>query len=147
MLRFGPLLLATVVFGAKDTGEKDDAVRKEQKKLQGTWQRTRLERAGKPSPQSLTSQGKLIFKANKVSTMIGTRKTSAATIKLFPSRNPREIDMTPTMGLGKGRVIRSIYQLEGDTLTLCFIPEGNKRPRDFSSEGAAVLQVFERVKR
>ena len=42
-----------------------------------------------------------------------------------------------------------IYEISGDTLKVCFDPEGKKRPTEFKTEAGAptVLVVHKRVKK
>jgi hypothetical protein len=50
----------------------------------------------------------------------------AATQKLDPSKSPKTLDAKVTDGPNKGAVILGIYEISGDTLKVCFDPEGKK---------------------
>jgi uncharacterized protein (TIGR03067 family) len=72
----------------------------------------------------------------------------AATQKLDPSKSPKTLDAKVTDGPNKGAVILGIYEISGDTLKVCFDPEGKKRPTEFKSEsGSQTLVVHKRVKK
>ena len=58
------------------------------------------------------------------------------------------MDSKVTDGPNKGSVYLCIYEIDGDTLKVCFDPEGKKRPTEFKGEsGAQTLVVYKRVKK
>ena len=71
------------------------------------------------------------------------------TQKLDPSKSPKTIDVTVTEGLNKGAVMLGIYEINGDTLKVCFDPEGKKRPTEFKSASGSAdfVNVHKRVKK
>ena len=72
----------------------------------------------------------------------------AATQRLDPSKSPKTLDVTVTEGLNKGVVILGIYEISGDTLKVCFDPEGKKRPTQFKSASASqTFVVHKRLKK
>ena len=72
----------------------------------------------------------------------------AAKQKLDPSKSPKTLDAAVTEGPNKGGVILGIYEISGDTLKVCFDPEGKKRPTQFKTlSGSQTLVVHKRVKR
>jgi uncharacterized protein (TIGR03067 family) len=60
--------------------------------------------------------------------------------KLDPSRKPKEIDLTPD-GEGKGKTVAGLYELEGDSLRVCFPgqPDAERPTRLESKEGENYL--------
>jgi hypothetical protein len=52
-------------------------------------------------------------------------------------------------GLNKGAVMLGIYEISGDTLKVCFDPEGKKRPTEFKSASGSqtFVNVHKRVKK
>jgi hypothetical protein len=52
-------------------------------------------------------------------------------------------------GPNKGTVILGIYEISGDTLKVCFDPEGKKRPTEFKTAAGSqtTLAVYKRVKK
>lgn len=72
----------------------------------------------------------------------------AATQKLDPSKSPKTLDAKVTDVPNKGAVILGIYEISGDTLKVCFDPEGKKRPTEFKGvSGSQTLVVHKRVKK
>ena len=71
------------------------------------------------------------------------------TQKLDPSKSPKAIDVTMTEGPNKGAVMLGIYEFDGDTLKVCFDPQGKKRPTEFKSppDSANFVNVHKRVKK
>jgi uncharacterized protein (TIGR03067 family) len=86
------------------------------------------------------------FEGDRYIVKKGDEVIQAATQKLDPSRSPKTLDVTVTEGLNKGAVILGIYEISGDTLKVCFDPEGKKRPTEFkSASGSQTLVIHKRV--
>jgi uncharacterized protein (TIGR03067 family) len=66
---------------------------------------------------------------------------------LDPKANPPAIDLTfdPTMG-DRGRLL-GVYELKGDTLTICMGNAGQPRPAAFEPGDGRTLIVLKRVKK
>src|SRR5262245_63066236 len=105
-----PLFLVVLI--ATDVSGQD--VKKELDQLQGEWMMLSREVNGKPSANT---NWKLTIKGDQwiVTRPDGDVTAVQATIKLDPSKKPKEIDL-----IAKGdRARPGIYKLEGDTLTFC----------------------------
>jgi hypothetical protein len=52
-------------------------------------------------------------------------------------------------GPNKGAVMLGIYEIDGDTLRVCFDPEGKKRPTEFKSASGSqtFVNVHKRAKK
>ncbi len=145
-------LLCTLVLTASGgTGARADDkadVKKELKKFEGTWTFESVESGGKEMPAAEFKGMVVTFEGDKYSVKKGDRVIEAATLKLDPSQSPRTFDSTVTEGPNKGTVILGIYEISGDTLKVCFDPEGKKRPTEFkTTAGSQTLVVHKRVKK
>lgn len=145
-------LLCTLVLSASGrTGARADDkadAEKELKKFQGTWTFASVETGGKELPADGFKGMTVNFEGDKYTVKKGDEVIQACTLKLAPSKSPKTLDVTVTEGLNKGAVIRGIYEIRGDTLKVCFDPEGKKRPKEFKSgSGAQTLVVHKRVKK
>jgi uncharacterized protein (TIGR03067 family) len=120
-----PLFLLVLIVA--DVSGQD--AKKELDQLQGEWMMSSRETNGKPSTNT---NWKLTIKGDQwvVRRPDGDVAAVEATIKLDPSKKPKEIDLITK----KGSMI-GIYKLEGDTLTFCR-PGPTKdavRPKEFKT--------------
>jgi uncharacterized protein (TIGR03067 family) len=121
-------------------------VAKELKKFQGTWTFESVETGGKEIPAAEFKGITVTLDGDKYSVKKGDEVVEAGTQKLDPSRSPKTLDVMVTEGSNKGAVILGIYEISGDTLKVCFDPEGKKRPTQFKTEsGSQTLVVHKRV--
>ena len=137
------LLCTLVLTTPGGTGARADdkaGVEKELKKFQGTWTFESVEAGGKEIPAAEFKGMTVTFEGDKYTVKKGDEVIQAATQKLDPSQSPRTLDVKVTEGLNKGAVLLGIYEISGDTLKVCFDPEGKKRPTEFKS--AADAQTF-----
>jgi uncharacterized protein (TIGR03067 family) len=140
------VLCVVFLLGAdtKDDGKKDA------EKLQGKWVVKSAERGGKAVdldkeehvPKSITIKGDTFT----MDTKNGEHKGS---FKVGREDKLKTIDMTPDDPNEKDRVLKAIYRLEGDTLTIC-VNEGklSERPTEISAKEGShkVVGVFTREK-
>ena len=146
-------LLGTLVFTAPGgTGARADdkaEVEKELKKFQGIWTFASSEAGGKKAPADDLKGLTITFEGNKHTVKKGDEVLQVGTQKLDPSKSPKTIDVTITEGPKKGAVMLGIYQIDADTLTVCFDEEGKKRPTEFKSAAGSetFVNVHKRVKK
>ncbi|MBM3995953.1 MAG: TIGR03067 domain-containing protein [Planctomycetes bacterium] len=139
------LLGALVLTAFSSAGGQTD-VEKELKKFQGTWTFASVIAGGKEVPAAQFKGITVTFEGNKYAVKKGDMVLEAATQKLDPSKSPKTLDATVVEGPNKGAVILGIYEISGDTLKVCFDPEGKKRPTDFkAASGSQTLVVHKRV--
>jgi uncharacterized protein (TIGR03067 family) len=138
------LVLGLFVAGA---GKDDKA---ELKKLEGTWQLVSEVMDGKEQPAEHVKRIRWIFDDQGHWKVEDDGKTIfTGDMKIYPDRNPKAADSTLTgAGDQKGKMVRAIYELDGDTLKQCWVVEG-ERPRAFDPKpGPGVnYSVYKRVKK
>jgi uncharacterized protein (TIGR03067 family) len=135
-------LVLSVVQAARCADAKDSDV------IQGTWLASTAELAGKPFPDEARQSIKLTLKDGKYAVSVG-KNADQGTVKLKPSAKPKAMDITGTEGPNKGKTIPAIYELDGDTLRICYDLSGKKRPTEFrTTEGTQLFLVtYKREKR
>ena len=123
----------------------EDPPKSDLDRLQGTWLPTSFknEEKGETDAEELKSY-KLIFSGDKL-TMVGPYSDGdrKGTMTLDPKATPKTFDVAMEVG---GGVLRGLYKLDGDTLTLCYPNIDRDRPVEFAAENGAYLWVFKRSK-
>lgn len=146
-------LLCTLVLtasGGSGARAADKAeVEKELKKFQGAWTFESAVSGGMEAPAADLKGMTVTFEGDKFTVKNGDQLILAGTQKLDPSKSPKSIDVTVTEGMNKGAVMLGIYEISGDTLRVCFDPEGKKRPTEFKSATGSqtFVNVHKRVKK
>ena len=117
------------------------------KDMQGVWVPTKGEIDGVPLPEKLLQSTKLTIGNGKYAVEVGAEK-DAGTLKLDSTKNPRQLDITSTEGVNKGKTFYAIYELSDDTLTVCYGLESKPRPTEFKTrkDGNMALMVYKRMK-
>lgn len=124
-------------------------VEKEFKKFHGVWTFASVEAGGTKVPADELKGLTVTFAADKYTVKKGDEVIQVGSQKLDPSKSPKAIDVKVTEGLKKGAVMLGIYQIDGDTLTVCFDEAGKKRPTEFKSAAGSetFVNVHKRVKK
>jgi uncharacterized protein (TIGR03067 family) len=132
------LLAVALVFGvwslmAAADGGRRPRIQSELDMLKGNWKLISEVAAGQNVQVDATET--FYFNGRTLVDSIGGKVTDEFTIKIDPSKNPKEIDLIPLKQPNMGQTIYGIYKIEGDMLILCanFIPQGNRRPKAFES--------------
>jgi uncharacterized protein (TIGR03067 family) len=131
------------------TGSRADDARQELLKLQGTWQLESLEEAKKDAKTVTKAdvKGRTLFVGSEVFLMRdGERVVQAGTLRLLPAK--RAVDAVVRKGEYEGNTMLGVYELKGDTLRVCFDPEGDGRPKGFAAKAGSglLVAVYKRVK-
>ena len=128
--------------------DKEKAV----KELQGTWDGVRADQGGNKGQLGVVWE----VKADKI---IETRTATGEEIgewkyRIDPTKTPKEIDLTPSVGPAAGKTLKGIYKIEKDTLTICCVagkvkdPETKERPTEFDTkkrDGVLILSFQRRT--
>jgi uncharacterized protein (TIGR03067 family) len=120
----------------KTTGssdKKDDAVREEMAKLEGTYSCVSTEQGSEKGAPEQLKKLKLMVKDKRWTVYISDRVSTSATFTIDPTKKPKTIDLTGTMGGDKGKKYLGIYELNGTELKLC-IGDTKTRPKVFEAK-------------
>jgi uncharacterized protein (TIGR03067 family) len=117
-------------------GDGKDLVR-----LQGVWSRVSALVDGKERPaDELRKQQITIVEDTYTLTVNGTLRRGQ--VILDPCARPRTIDFLSTEGPNKGKVLKGIYEIEGDTFTYCIALPGKDRPTALGSQPGSGHLLF-----
>ena len=137
LLKLSVVLALVLAFSlAADGGDAKDG-----DNLQGTWLPSTAELGGKMFPDEVRKSIKLVVKDTQYTVTVG-KEADQGTVKLNPSAKPKEMDITGTDGPNKGKTFLAIYELDGDTLRICYDLGGKNRPTEFKTkEGSQLFLV------
>jgi uncharacterized protein (TIGR03067 family) len=114
---------------------------KELPKLEGDWVVESFEGEKGPPMEQITMR----FTEGKVSIIEGRReKPEDAQITVDLKKKPPTIDIRPDRAPA-GMVIKGIFEINGDTMKLCFTKDG-ERPTEFKGDADKRLITLKRVK-
>ena len=128
---------------------KDEAIKKDQKLMTGTWRVISLERDGKKTPAEQLEKTRSIIAADGKVTVQREGKTVVQTsFKLDPTKKPKQFEGTYSEGDLKGKTVLGIYEVDGDDMKSCYALPGKDRPTEFSSKADSghVLITYKREK-
>jgi uncharacterized protein (TIGR03067 family) len=140
--------IAAVLLAAGLATAADEKVAKGFDPLQGTWAVMAITRDGQKVPDENAQKLTLIVKGNERIVKEGDEVKSKGTFTVDAGKNPAHMDVTVVDGPLAGKTYPGIYELKGDTFTLCLTLEGDKRPDDLTSTDGSgrLLQVFTKAK-
>jgi uncharacterized protein (TIGR03067 family) len=126
-------------------GDKETAIQQELERFEGSWRFDSIKAEGKAVPIESFKGIRLVLKGDRF-TMVEPQATSGGSYTVDPSARPKSIDVTFTEGPEKGKSAYGIYELEGDTYTVCIGLTGKPRPTEFASRPGSghVLEVLKR---
>lgn len=132
-------------------GQANDkpALAAEVRKFQGAWTLESSVTGGQEVPADQLKGLIVIFDGSKHTLKQGDQVIQVGTQTMDPSKSPKTIDVTMTEGPNKGAVMLGIYEIDGDTLKVCFDPLGTKRPTEFRSPpgSATFVNIHKRIKK
>ena len=146
-------VLAGVALVGIATGQVKNAVKEEMKKFEGTWTLVWFEQGGVKTaaekfkqPEAFGFNVSTIIKDGK-STMTFQGKSVQYSFTVDTTKKPKTLDRVVAEGKFKGNAYRYLYELDGDTLRLCYDAEMSEvRPKEFKAEGTITILTFERKK-
>jgi uncharacterized protein (TIGR03067 family) len=117
------------------------------KKIQGTWNFIAQEMAGKPAPKEALAKMTVTFSGDKWTVRDGDKVLQGGTHKFNPDKKPGEVNAKITEGEGKGSTMLGIYEMKGNTIRVCFDPQGKARPTSFTPKEGQFAATVERQKK
>lgn len=117
------LAVVTTFAGDKSTDTKD---------IQGTWIPTKAELGGVPMKDEMLKKIEWL-KLENGKYEVKAESLDKGTYEIHADAKPKTIDITGSEGPNTGKKIPGIYELKGDTLTICYGLGGSTRPTEFAS--------------
>jgi uncharacterized protein (TIGR03067 family) len=136
------LLLAAAPLAAGDA-------KGELEMFQGLWAVAAETSSGIAVPAERLKGRQLEVKGHRYTAKSPATGGELGTLALDSARKPKVIDMTPSEGPNTGMPRHGIYEVDGDTLRVCYAAYGKARPTAFASrpDSGVVLVTYRRVKR
>jgi uncharacterized protein (TIGR03067 family) len=122
----------------------DPSLKPEFAKVKGKWDVVSAEEDGKAAPADKIKGAYISFDANKI-TIVDPDQKFEGKFVLVPSEKPRQMNVRRIKG-DRIETAVGIYDLDGDSLTLCLASEGADRPKEFKSGRNIVLIKLRRAK-
>jgi uncharacterized protein (TIGR03067 family) len=131
-LTIGVVLLAS----AFSLRAEDDAVAKEDKKFEGTWEVIEFEANGEKVPKEVYANWTFTFKGKDYEQKDGDKVMEAGKQTLDPSKKPKHMDIAVAEGEAKGEKQLAIYEWDGDgKVKICASRHGETtRPEKFETK-------------
>ena len=138
------ICLAMILFTA--AARSQDAV-EEHKLLQGTWMPTAAEVSENPFGEATLKIMKLVVEGDKYAVTVGI-SVDLGTVRIDPAAKPMTMDIISTDGPNRGKTFLAIYELNGDTLRVCYDLTGKVRPTEFKTRKGEplFLATYKRAK-
>ena len=124
--------------GLAQSAEDKKVDKQEIEALEGTWIPESAELAGAMFPDETRKAMKLVLKGDAYTLNIGP-KADKGTVKLFTGKKIKEMDIAGTEGPNKDKTFLAIYELDKDTLKVCYDLGGKDRPTEFKTKAETKL--------
>jgi RNA polymerase sigma factor (sigma-70 family) len=138
--------------------EAEEEKEKEAAKLKGKWRAVAAETAGNVLPEATAKTNVWDIADGKITRKLpandpkGGKEEEVVPFRIDPTKKPAHIDLEVEVAGIKG-VMKGIYKLDGDELTVCLYGADGGRPTEFTSsdlgngqKGGNILMKFKREK-
>jgi uncharacterized protein (TIGR03067 family) len=142
MYRLALTGLVLVLWAPAGPSQSDEAA-KELAKLRGTWNLESRSSGGSEVKAVRVFRFQLQIEGDRWTTLVKGKEAGTHKFVIDPTKSPKTLDQI----VGKA-VIRGIYKLEANTLTVAVAPAGQARPESFESVkgSSTILSVYKRQK-
>jgi uncharacterized protein (TIGR03067 family) len=142
--------LAVFVVGlliAADDAKSDN--KKDMEKMQGEWTMASGERNGQAIPDEFLQSLKRTIKGDQYTVKQGDDVINGGSYTIDATKSPKTIDLKVTEGQAAGQTMHGIYELQGDTMKICYASPGKPRPTEFTAkEGSEqILATWKHAKK
>ena len=110
------------------------------KAIQGSWVPAKAELGGQPMTDVVLKTISLKLDNGKYEVSVGATRDKG-TYSLDPTTKPKGMTVIGTEGPNNGKTFPAIYELNGDTLRICYDLSGAKRPTAFVSVAGSQLYL------
>ena len=133
--------------GAEEPAPRQ-AARDDLKKLQGTWECVAMEREGDQVPPESFKGSTAVYEDDRVTLYREGEVFRRGIVTLDPSKSPKKINTWDLTGPYADDTVPGIYEVDGDTLKLCFSRPKVARPVEFTTkkEPGFLYCVYKRKK-
>lgn len=125
-----------------------EARQNEGDEVQGLWKPAEADLGGRKLPEKVLEPLRLELSKGKY-TLTGAESPDSGTYTLDDSKKPKAMDVKGTDGPNKGKTFPAIYEIDGDTLRICYDLAGKERPKEFKTarDTKLYLVIYKRDKR
>ena len=125
----------------------DDASRVDLEMVQGIWRTVAVEVDGSPVAPWLFESATLVITGDRFilrNPLPDADERTEGVLTLGAEKVPKEL----TVALDSGQMIEEIYEVEGNTLRICYPVKGNRRPTAFRTtpDSGLSLVLYKREK-
>ncbi len=115
--------------------------------INGNWKLASGERSGEKMPDDVLKSIHLTLANGKYLAKVGDQ-TDQGTYTIDASKTPHTLTLTGTSGPNKGKTMLAIFELDKETLKVCYDLSGKAFPAKFESapETSSFLATYERQK-
>jgi uncharacterized protein (TIGR03067 family) len=110
------------------------------KAVEGNWKPVKAELAGQPMAEAVMKSISLKLDGGKYEVFVG-ESPDRGTYTLDSAAKPEGMTVTGTEGPNNGKTFPAIYELNGDTMRICYDLSGAKRPTEFKSVAGTKLYL------
>ena len=102
-------------------------------KTDGVWELASMEVNGETVPSEAYRDWKLTVTEQKYS-VDKNGEVDEGTFSVDTAKSPKQMDIRPETGSGVGQTIPAIYEINGDTMRVCYaVEDGASRPKNFKT--------------